>query len=54
MFFRRRSRKDRIVTAAGRLVRSRRALAMAAGVVSSVAALTAASSGVSARRQNQT
>jgi hypothetical protein len=43
-----------MVTAAGHLVRSRRALAMVAGVVSSIAALTAASSGVSARRRNQT
>jgi hypothetical protein len=53
MFVRRRSRKDRMMTAAGHLIRSRRALAMAAGVVSSVVAL-AASSSVSAKRQKQT
>lgn len=54
MFFRRRSRKDRMMTTAGHLIRSRRALAMVAGVVSSVVALTAASSSVSAKRQKQT
>jgi hypothetical protein len=53
MLFRRRSRKDRIVAAAGRVLPSWRALATAAGAVSSVAALVAASSGVSARRQQQ-
>lgn len=54
MLFRRKSRKDRIMAAAGRVVPSRRALAAAAGVVSSLAALTAASSSVSAMRQKQT
>lgn len=54
MLFRRRSKKDRIVAAAGRVMPSWRALATAAGAVSSVAALVAASSGVSARRQKQT
>jgi thymidine phosphorylase len=53
MLFRRRSRKDRIVAAAGRLVPSGRALAKAAGVVSAFAALTAASSSVSAVRRKQ-
>jgi hypothetical protein len=53
MLFRRRSKKDRMMTAAGRLVPSRRALATVAGVVSSIAALTAASSSVSAKRQKQ-
>jgi hypothetical protein len=54
MLFRRRSRKDRIVEAASRLVPSWRALATTAGAVSSVAALVAASSSVSAKRQKQT
>jgi hypothetical protein len=54
MLFRRKSRKDRIVAAAGRVMPSWRALATAAGAVSSVAALIATSSGVSARRQKQT
>jgi hypothetical protein len=53
MLFRRRSRKDRIIAAAGRVMPSWRALATAAGAVSSVAALVAASSGVSAKRQKQ-
>jgi hypothetical protein len=54
MLFRRRSKKDRILAATGRLVPSRRALATAAGVVSGLAALTAASSSVSAMRRKQT
>ena len=54
MLFRRRSRKDRILAATGRLVPSRRALATAAGVFSSLAALTAASSSLSAMRRKQT
>jgi hypothetical protein len=54
MLFRRRSRKDRIVAAAGRVMPSWRTLVRAAGAVSSVAALVAASSGVSAKRQKQT
>ena len=55
MLFRRRSRKDRIVAAAGRLLPSGRAVATAAGVISSVVAvLTAASSSVSALRQKRT
>jgi hypothetical protein len=45
---------DRMMAAAGRLLPSRRVLATAAGVMSSVAALTAASSSVSALRQKQT
>jgi hypothetical protein len=53
MLFRRKSRRDRIVAAAGRLVPSRRALTTAASVISTVAALTAASSSVSALRQKQ-
>jgi hypothetical protein len=53
MLFRRKSKKDRILAAAGRLVPSRRALAAAAGLVSSLAALTAASSSVSVMRQKQ-
>jgi hypothetical protein len=53
MWFRRKSRKDRMVEAASRLVPSRRALATTVGVVSSVAALTAASSSVSAIRQKR-
>jgi hypothetical protein len=53
MLFRRRSKKDRMMTAASRLVPSRRALARAIGVVSSIAALTAASASVSAKRQKQ-
>jgi hypothetical protein len=54
MLFRRRSRKDRIVGAASRLMPSWRTVAKAVGVLSSVAALVAASSGVSAKRQKQT
>jgi hypothetical protein len=54
MLFRRKNRKDRIVGAASRLVPSWRALARAVGAVSSVAALVAASSSVSAKRQKQT
>jgi hypothetical protein len=50
MLFRSRRKKNRMVTAASRLMRSWRALATAAGVV---AALTAASSSVSAKRQQQ-
>jgi hypothetical protein len=54
MLFRRKSRKDRIVGAASRLMHSWRALAAAAGAASSLAALVAASSSVSAKRQKQT
>ena len=54
MLFRRKSRKDRIVGAASRLMPSWRALATAAGAASSLAALVAASSTVSAKRQQQT
>jgi hypothetical protein len=54
MLFRRKSRKDRIVGAASRLMPSWRALAKAAGAASSLAALVAASSSVSAKRQQQT
>ncbi|HZA79661.1 MAG TPA: hypothetical protein VE623_25060 [Acidimicrobiales bacterium] len=53
MLFRRKSRKDRMMAALGRLLPSRRTVAKAAGVISSVAALTAASSSVSALRQKQ-
>lgn len=54
MLFRRRSRKDRIVAAAGRLLPSVRAVVTAAGLISTVfAALTAASSSVSAVRQKR-
>ena len=54
MLFRRRSRKDRIVAAAGRLQPSVRGVVTAAGVISTViAALTAASSSVSAVRQKR-
>jgi hypothetical protein len=53
MLFRRRRRKDRIVAAAGRVLPSWRALARAVGAVGSIAALVAASSGVSAKRQKQ-
>jgi hypothetical protein len=53
MLFRRKSRKDRIVESAGRLVPSWRALARTASAVTSVAALVAASSSVSAKRQKQ-
>jgi hypothetical protein len=52
LFRRRRSGKDRMVAAATRMLRSKRALT-AAGVISSIAALTAASSSVSAQRQKQ-
>jgi hypothetical protein len=55
MLFRRRSRKDRIRAVAGRLLPSGRAVVTAAGVISTVlAALTAASSSVSAVRQKRT
>jgi hypothetical protein len=54
MLFRRRSRKDRIIGAASRLMPSWRALARAAGAATSLAALVAASSTVSAKRQKQT
>jgi hypothetical protein len=54
MLFRRKSRKDRMVGVASRLMRSWRPLATAAGAVSSLAALVAASSSVSAKRQKQT
>ena len=54
MLFRRKSRKDRIIGAASRVMPSWRALATAAGAVSSLAALVAASSNVSAKRQKQT
>jgi hypothetical protein len=54
MLFRRRSRKDRILAATGRLMSSRRALATATGVFSGLAALTAASSSLSAMRRKQT
>jgi hypothetical protein len=53
MLFRRKSRKDRIAEAASRLRPSWRALATTASAVSSVAALVAASSSVSAKRQKQ-
>ncbi len=51
MLFRRKSRKDRVVAAAGRVLPSRRAMATTVGVASGLAVLTAASSGVSALRQ---
>jgi hypothetical protein len=51
MLFRRKSRKDRVAAAAGRMLPSRRAMVRSAGVAGSVALLTAASSGVSALRQ---
>jgi hypothetical protein len=53
MLFRRKSRKDRIVGAASRVMRSWRPLITAAGAVTSLAALVAASSSVSAKRQQQ-
>ncbi|MGH9234392.1 MAG: hypothetical protein ACRD0R_13775 [Acidimicrobiales bacterium] len=51
MLFRRKSKKDRVVAAAGRMVPSRRAMVTSAGVAGGLALLTAASSGVSALRQ---
>jgi hypothetical protein len=54
MLFRRRSRKDRIVGGAGSRVPPVRAVVTAAGLISTVlAALTAASSSVSAVRQKR-
>jgi hypothetical protein len=53
MWFRRRSRKDRLVETARRLVPSRRAAVTTAKLAGGLAALTAASSGVSSlRRKN--
>jgi hypothetical protein len=53
MLFRRKSKKDRVVAAAGRMLPSRRAVAKSARLAGFVALLTAASSGVSALRQKQ-
>lgn len=54
MLFRRQSRKDRMKATAARLVPKGRTVAAAtAWVVGAAAALTAASSGVSAARQKQ-
>lgn len=54
MVFRRKSRKDRMIATARRWVRRPRGnAATTVGVVSGLAALTAASSGVSALRQKQ-
>jgi hypothetical protein len=54
MLFRRRSKKDRMMAALGRVLPSRRATARAAGVAGGVAAaLVAASSSVSSMRQKQ-
>ena len=53
LFRRRRSRKDRIVAAVRGMLRSRRALMAAAGVISSIAPLIAASSSISAQREKQ-
>ena len=45
MLFRRKSKKDRVVATAGRMVPSRRAMVTSAGVAGGLALLTAASSG---------
>jgi hypothetical protein len=51
MLFRRKSRTERMIDAARRLVPSRRAAAATAGLAGGLAMVTAASSGVSALRQ---
>jgi hypothetical protein len=51
MLFRRKSRRERVTAAAGRLLPSGRAIVATVGVAGGLAVLTAASSGVSALRQ---